>query len=345
MGVALTELLLIKEINLEFLQNKVLVVDAPMWLYQFLSSIRQRDGSLLMDSKGNVTSHLMGLLTRISNLSQQNVKLAFVFDGEPPKLKHLTLEKRKEIKLDAEKKFEKAREKEDFELMKKYAARTSRLTDEMIDEAKNLIEAFGLPVIDAPSEAEAQASFIVKNHDAFALATNDADALLFEAPKIVRNLNMVGKKKKTNKLSYETINPDIINLEENLKHLGINQEQLIVLAMLIGTDYNSGGIKGIGPKTALKLVKKYNMNFEALFKEAKWHDFFGFSWNEVFDLIKNIPMDRHYHLKWADVNEEKIMELLVEKHDFSEERVKSQIEGLIQNKEKKNQKGLSEFFS
>ena len=344
MGVALTELLLIKEIDLEHLQNKTLIVDAPMWLYQFLSSIRQRDGSLLTDSKGQVTSHLMGLLTRISNLSQQNIKLAFVFDGEPPKLKHLTLEKRKEIKLEAEKKFEKAKEKEDLELMKKYAARTSRLTDEMIDEAKKLVEAFGLPVIDAPSEAEAQASFIVKNNDAFALATNDADALLFEAPKIVRNLNMAGKKKKTNKLSYETISPDIINLEENLKHLGINQEQLIALAMLIGTDYNNDGIKGIGPKTALKLVKKFDTSFEALFKEVKWQDFFEFSWHEVFDLIKNLPVNKHYHLKWENIHEEEIMKLLVDNHDFSEERVNSQIEEMIKNNENKTQKGLSEFF-
>ncbi|MBI2650385.1 flap endonuclease-1 [Candidatus Woesearchaeota archaeon] len=344
MGVALTELLLIREIGLDFLRNKVLVVDAPMWLYQFLSSIRQRDGSLLTDSKGNVTSHLMGLLTRVSNLSQQNIKLAFAFDGEPPKLKHLTLEKRKELKIEAQKKFEKAKEKEDLELMKKYAARTSRLTDGMIGEAKKLIGAFGLPVIDAPSEAEAQASFIVKNHDAFAIATNDADAMLFEAPRIVRNLNMAGKKKKANKLSFEIINPDIIDLKENLTHLKINQEQLIALAMLIGTDYNSGGIKGIGPKTALKLVKEHGTDFGALFNEAKWDDFFYFSWQEVFDLIKNMPVDRHYHFKWADINEEEILKLLVDRHDFSEERVKKQIEGLIKEKQKKSQKGLAEFF-
>lgn len=344
MGVALTELLLIREIGLDFLHNKVLIVDAPMWLYQFLSSIRQRDGSLLTDSKGNVTSHLMGLLARISNLTQQNIKLAFVFDGKPPKLKHMTLEKRKETKIEAQKKFEKAKEREDLELMKKYAARTSRLTEEMIEEAKKLVEAFGLPVINAPSEAEAQASFIVKNHYAFAIATNDADALLFEAPKIVRNLNMAGKKKKTNKLSFETINPDLINLEDNLRHLQINQEQLVALAMLIGTDYNSGGIKGIGPKTALKLVKEYENNFEKLFKEVKWNDFFDFSWHEVFDLIKNMPVNKHYHLKWAGIDEEKIMGLLVDKHDFSEERVRNQIESLIKEKQKKRQKGLGEFF-
>ena len=344
MGVALTELLLIKEIELEFLQNKTLVVDAPMWLYQFLSSIRQRDGTLLMDSKGNVTSHLTGLLARVSNLIQHNIKLAFVFDGEPPKLKHFTLEKRKEIKLEAEKKFKQAKEKADEELMKKYAARTSRLTAEMIDEAKNLIDAFGLPVIDAPSEAEAQASLIVKNGDAFALATNDADALLFEAPRVVRNLNMAGKKKRKDKLSYDVINPDLIVLEENLKHLGIKQEQLIALAMLIGTDYNSGGIKGIGPKTALKLVKEYKTDFDTLFRDAKWSDFFDFPWQEVFDLIKNIPVNEKYHLKWEEINEEKIMKLLVDGHDFSEERVRNQIEVLVKEKHKKSQKGLGEFF-
>lgn len=344
MGVALTELLLIKDIDLGFLQNKTLVVDAPMWLYQFLSSIRQRDGSLLMDSKGQITSHLMGLLARISSLSAQNIKLAFVFDGEPPKLKHLTLEKRKEIKLEAEKQFEKAKEKKDLEMMKKYAARTSRLTDGMIDEAKLLVSAFGLPVIDAPSEAEAQASLIVKNNDAFALATSDADALLFESPKIVRNLNMAGRKKKTNKLTYETVKPDLIVLEENLKHLGINQEQLIALAMLIGTDYNAGGIKGIGPKTALKLVKEYRNNFEAMFKEAKWNDFFGFSWQEVFELIKNIPVSHDYELKCGNVDEDKIIKLLVDGHDFSEERVRNYTGGLVKGKNSKSQKGLGEFL-
>ena len=152
------------------------------------------------------------------------------------------------------------------------------------------------------------------------------------------------KKKRKDKLSYDIIGPDLIDLHENLKHLGINQEQLIALAMLIGTDYNAGGIKGIGPKTALKLVKEYGTNFEALFNEVKWDDFFEFSWHEVFDLIKNIPTNENYHLKWTDVDKEKIMSLLVDNHDFSEERVRNQIEGLVKEKHKKNQKGLGEFF-
>ncbi|MBI1934951.1 flap endonuclease-1 [Candidatus Woesearchaeota archaeon] len=344
MGVALTELLLMKEIDLDFLRNKTLIVDAPMWLYQFLSSIRQRDGSLLTDSKGNVTSHLMGLLSRISSLAQRSIRLAFVFDGEPPVLKKLTLEKRKAMKIEAEKNFEKAKEKADEGLMKKYAARTSRLTDEMIEEAKKLAEAFGLPVIEAPTEAEAQASLIVRNGDAFSIATNDADALLFESPRIIRNLNMTGRKKKANKLSFQTINPDLIVLEDNLRHLGIGHGQLIALAMLIGTDYNMGGVKGIGPRTALKIVKKHGNDLKSIFNEAKWNEHFEFGWEEVFDLIRNMPVSNDYSLNWSDIDEEEITKLLVDKHDFSEERVRGQIEGLVESKRKANQKGLGEFF-
>src|SRR3989338_9725804 len=224
MGVAITEILVMKPIEIDELSHKTIIVDTPLWLYQFLSSIRQRDGALLEDSKGNVTSHLAGLISRVTNLIEKQIKLAFVFDGEPPALKRKTLEKRKEIKQEAQKEYEKAAEKGDEDLMKKYAQRTSRLTDCMIEEAERLIEALGLPVIQAPTEAEAQASHIVKKGDAFALATNDADALLFGATRIVRNLNMVGKKKKSNKLAYETIQPDLIVLEENLKHLGITGE-------------------------------------------------------------------------------------------------------------------------
>lgn len=344
MGIALTELLVMKEVELNELTGKVFAVDAPMWLYQFLSSIRQRDGTLLMDSKGNVTSHLMGIFTRVTNLISKNIKLAFVFDGKAPELKLKTTEKRKEIKLEAEREYEKAKEKKDTEAMKKYAARTSRLTQEMIEESKKLIQALGLPIIEAPSEAEAQASYIAKKGKAFAIATNDADALMFGAPKLVRNLSIVGKKKKAATLSYETVKPEIVDLSENLNNLGIDQNQLITLAMLIGTDYNVGGIKGIGPKNALKLVKKYKTDFDALFVETKWSENFDFPWTDVYHLIKNISVTDNFHLEWEKINVEKIKKLLVDEHDFSEERVNTTLEKLSTNTTEKQQKGLGEFF-
>lgn len=343
MGVQITELLQLKETSIKELANKVIAVDAHLFLYQFITTIRQRDGSLLMDSKGNVTSHLTGLFARTSNLVRQGLKLAYVFDGKPPELKNKERERRKQIKIDSEKRFKEAAKKQDIAEMKKYAARTSRLTPEMIEEAKKLISYFGLPVIEAPSEGEAQAAFLVKNNDAFAVASQDADSLLFGSPRLIRNLSIAGKRKKTNKLAYETIKPEMIELSENLNHLGIDHDQLIALAMLIGTDYNPGGIKGIGPKNALKLVKKYKSDFDKLFEDAKWPDNFDFPWTDVFYLIKKMPVTDKYELEWKPVDEEKIKKLLVDEHDFSVDRVNSSLNKLAGETQKKQQKSLSDF--
>lgn len=344
MGVAITELLIKKEVDLDSLIGKTLVVDAPMWLYQFLSSIRSPDGSLLSDSKGNPTSHLIGLSSRIPKLMTKGIKLAFCFDGKAPDLKKAERERRKNLKIEAQKKYEEAAKKEDLEEMKKYASRTARLTKEMIEESKKLLESFGIPVIDAESEAEAQASHIVKNKDAFAVATNDADVLMFGAPKLVRNLNLVGKRKKTSKLAYETIKPELVELTENLNHLGIDNDQLIALSMLVGTDYNVGGIKGIGPKNAIKLVKKYKSDLDDLFKENKWDEHFDLPWSEVFYLIKNIPVTDNYQLEWKNIDKESVLKILVDQHDFSEERVNNTLSKLLEEKEKKKQKGLGDFL-
>ena len=344
MGIAFKDLLITKEVSIEDLKNKVLVVDSFNLLYQFITTIRSRDGSLLTDSKGKVTSHLVGLFSRTSKLLEKNLKLAFVFDGKPPKLKDVEREKRKELKLEAEKKYKEALKKKDMEEMKKYASRTSRLTSEMVEEAKKLIQAFGLPAIQAPSEGEAQAAYMVKKDKAFGVVSQDFDSLIHQAPKLIRNLSITGKRKLSSRLKYETVKPELISLSQNLNHLGIDQNQLIALAMLIGTDYNPGGIKGVGPKNALKLVKKHKSNFNNLFKETKWNDFFDFDWEEVYYIIKKIPITDDYELKWGNINFEEIKKLLIDEHDFSHERVSKTLEKLSKKEEVKKQKGLGDFL-
>lgn len=344
MGIAITDLLLSKEVSFKDLEGKTLAVDAFNILYQFLSTIRQRDGALLTDSSGNITSHLVGLFARTTNLMEKNLKLAFVFDGEIPELKQEERERRKGIKQEAQRKYKEALEKKDLASMKKYASRTSVLNKEMIEESKQLIEALGLPVIQAPSEGEAQASHMVKKRDVFAVVSQDADSLLFGAPILIRNLSISGKRKKSDALSYVSVKPELLDLSENLNNLGIDQEQLIALAILVGTDYNKRGIKGIGPKNALKLVKKYRKDIDKMFDEVKWDDYFDFSWKDVFYLIKKMKVTDEYDLKWKEVDPEKIIKLLVEKHDFSKERVEKGISKLLKNQKPKEQKGLKDFF-
>jgi len=344
MGVQISELLVKKEIEVKDLSGKIIAIDAFIFLYQFLTGIRGRDGSPLTNSKGEVTSHIMGLFNRTSKLMQQGLKLAYVFDGEPPKLKEKERERRRALKVEAQKKFDDAKKREDVEEMRKYGSRTARLTPEMVADAKDLIKALGLPVVEAPAEGEAQASLLVKQEKAFAVASQDADAFLFGAPRVIRNLSISGRKKRHNSLAYDVVKPELVDLTENVNELGIDQSQLIALAMLVGTDFNIGGIKGIGPKNAIKLVKKHKNDLDTLFAEVKWDDFFDYPWTEVFYLIKKMPVDENVELTWSSIDRDAVLDILVGKLEFSEERVISQLDKLTKNQQAKQQKGLGDFF-
>ncbi len=344
MGVKIFDIIPTKEILLKELNNKVIVIDGNLNLYQFLSSIRQRDGSLLRDSHGNVTSHLSGLFNRTTRLMQQGIKVCYVFDGKAPKLKEQEQKRRRELKEAATKKYEDAAKEENLEEMRKYASRTSRLTKEMVEEAKQLLGALGLPVVQAPSEGEAQASKIVSNNHAFAVGSQDADCLMFGATRLIKNLTINTARKTPNKLAFTQINPELVELQEVLTTLEVNPDQLIALSMLIGTDFNPGGIPGVGPKHALKHIKKYTVDFDTMFKELGWEKHFTYPWEEVFDTIKNIPTTNDYTLKWQALEQDKIIDILCTQHDFSAERVTSQLEKLTKLNEANKQTGLNAWF-
>lgn len=343
MGVAFKDIITYEEIDLDYLKNKIIILDAYNVLYQFLTTIRGIDGTPLMDSRGNVTSHLVGLFTRTTSLMQRGIKPVFVFDGKPPKLKQKTHEQRSALKTEAEKKYLEAKKMDDKEGMKKYASRTSRLSKDMVEESKKLVSLLGIPVVQAPSEGEAQAAYMVKQNKGFAVGSQDFDSLIHGATKLVRNLSISGKRRRGGTATYDTIKPEIIDLAENLNNLGIDQDRLIALAMIVGTDYNPGGIKGIGPKNALKLVKQHKSDFDSLFKEIKWKDYFDFEWTEVYYSIKKMPTTGEYGLKWENVNDEKLRKLLIDEHDFSEQRVTSTLEKLDKAAAGKQQKSLGDF--
>jgi len=224
-----------------------------------------------------------------------------------------------------------------LELMSIYAKQTSFLTKDMINESKELMDAMGIPVIQAPCEADAQLAYMSKKGEVWGVATSDVDPLLHGCKRTITNLTLTQRKKLASGGSVK-INPELIELEENLKKLGINQEQFIVLAILVGTDYNKDGIKGIGPKKALKLVKEKN-DYNKMFQE------FGanFNWKEIYDLFENMGVEKKYELKWNKVDAKKIKEILIERHEFNEERVNKVLETLEQGKKSFEQTGLGNW--
>src|SRR3989344_5387535 len=330
MGLQISELIPKKQIFIKDLENKKMAIDASQMLYQFLSSIRQQDGTLLMDKNLRITSHLQGIITRVTNLMAQKINLVFVFDGKAPLLKIKEQEEREYRKQIAEEKLEKAKEEGDEKLMMRYSKQSIRLSKKIIGETKELVQALGLPIIQAPSEAEAQCAFLNEKDDVDFTCSSDFDSLLYGAPRLVRNLT-VSTRKRLSSGAYVSVNPELIELKNVLENLGINQDQLIVLSILVGTDYNEG-VSKVGPKTALKLVKQYK-DFDELFKEVKAE----FNWKQVYATFKNMPIIKNYQLKWKTPDIEKIKEILVERHDFNEERVNKNLERINKIKNKSNE--------
>lgn len=340
MGLQITNIIPRKEITFSDLKGKTLAVDAFNAIYQFLTTIRQPDGTPLKDSEGNITSHLSGLFYRNTALLSEGIKLIYVFDGEAPELKKQTWKNRTEVKEKARKKYEKAVEEEDIEAMGKYARSDTQLDEKKIDESKELLGAMGIAVIQAPGEGEAQASYLAKNEDVYAVSSQDYDCLMFEAPLLIQNLSLARKRKTIS--GYREVFPQIIELKQVLKELEINQEQLICLGILCGTDYNPGGIKGLGPKKSLKIVQEYKTKekiFEAIEKDEKYKEFFNFEWKEIYEEIENPKIDKKVKIEFPKINPDKIREILM-KYEFSEDRINKQLEKLEKIKSQASQRTL-----
>ena len=250
MGVNLRGLVPIQNVKLEDLSGKTIAIDAYNALYQFLAIIRQPDGTPLKDDSGKVTSHLSGLFYRTSNLVQMGIKPIYVFDGTPPVLKREEIARRKQVKVEAAVHYEKAIARGDLPKARMLAQATTSMKDYMEDDAKRLLGLMGLPWVQAPSEGEAQAAHLTKRGDADYCASQDYDSLLFGAPMLLRNVTISGRRKLPSKNVYVDVVPELVELAKVLKDCDITHEQLIDVGILIGTDFNPDGIKGLGPKTA-----------------------------------------------------------------------------------------------
>jgi len=341
MGVSLSELVSGREIEIEDLTGKTIFMDSSNIMYQFLSSIRDRfTGEPLRDTHGNVTSHLSGIFYRTSRLIENGINVIYVFDGEPPKFKRRTIEERIKIREAAEEKWKDALEEGDVEKIRKYSQAALRLTHEMKEDAKKLLSYMGVAWLQAPSEAEAQASYLVKEGRGWAVGSQDWDSLLFGAPRLLKNLTITGRRKVPRKEKFIIVKPEMIELEPTLHNLGINRDQLIILGMIVGTDYSPGGIKGIGPKTALKMVKEYK-NLASVLKHVEWN--FDVDPETVFSFFKKPPTEKREPEKQM-FDKEKLEDFLIKKHDFSDERVSNTIEKLEKLQEIKKQSSLGKFL-
>ena len=340
MGLNLKDLVVKEKTTLEAFSTKVIAIDAYNAIYQFLASIRGPDGLQLMDSQGRVTSHLSGLLYRNVNFLSLGIKPVYVFDGKAPSLKAAEIQRRKQIKKDATIKYEKAIAEGNLGDARKFAQQTTSMRDGMVKESKKLLECFGIPYIDAQSEGEATAAHLTNTGQAYASASQDYDSILCGAKRLVRNFTNSGRRKIPNSNTYIDVVPEVIQTQKVLDALGLTREELIDIGILIGTDFNPNGFERIGPKTAIKMIKKHSRleDIPQIQEQLQRIDF-----QQIREIFLNPKVTDVEEITFEKVDYEAITDYLVKERSFSNDRVNSTLNRLKRALEKKSQ-NLEQWF-
>ena len=262
----------------------------------------------------------------------------YVFDGKPPTMKGGELAKRKDKREAAEAELEKAKEAGDQEMIEKMSKRTVRVSKEQSMEVMKLARLMGLPVFEAPCEAEASCAALCKAGLVYAAASEDMDTLCFSCPKLARNLMAPASQGKPI-LEFD--------FDKCLQELDLTWDQFIDVCIMCGCDY-CDSIKGIGPVKALQLIKKHG-SIEEMLKDLDKEKYpvpEDWPFAEARELFKNpeVVQTEGLDLKWTAPDEEGVVAFLVGEKSFNEDRVRNTLKKLKAARGKSSQNRLETFF-
>jgi flap endonuclease-1 len=339
MGVDISGILVKHETTIKENTGIMVSIDAFNIIYQFLSSIRGENGDPLKDSSGNITSHLSGIFYRTATLLQNNIKPVYSFDGKPYHLKNETLKERKAIKDKNIAELNMAIKNNDTEKIKTLSSRINYITEDIVSESKKLLDLMGVPWVQAPTEGEAQASYMSKTGIVDSVVSQDYDCLLFGAKRVLRNFTLYGRRRISGTGKFINITPEIIDLQENLENTGITQNQLIDIGILVGTDFNPG-IRGIGAKTGLSLIKKYGTIEEVLKIKGKEVE----NLDEIKEFFLNPPVAECGEIKFRLPDRNGIIDYLCNEHSFSQNRINQILDQVEKGYSGANQSNLDKYF-
>lgn len=328
-----------KEQKFESYFGRKIAVDASMSIYQFLIVVGRSGTEMLTNEAGEVTSHLQGMFSRTIRLLEAGMKPVYVFDGKPPELKKQELAKRFSKREDATEDLNVAVEAGNKEDIEKFSKRTVKVTRQHNEDCKKLLGLMGVPVVEAPTEAEAQCAALCKAGKVYAVASEDMDSLTFGAPKFLRHL-MDPSSKKIPVMEFD--------VSKVLEELNLTMDQFIDFCILCGCDY-CDSIRGIGGQTALKLIRQHgsienileNINKERYQIPEDW------PYVEARRLFKEpevVTDEEKLDLKWTAPNEEGLIDFLVKENGFNADRVTKAVEKIKAAKNKSAQGRLESFF-
>ncbi|KAJ3072135.1 DNA repair protein rad2 [Podochytrium sp. JEL0797] len=118
------------------------------------------------------------------------------------------------------------------------------ISSDMIRECQDLLRLFGIPFITAPQEAESQCAFLFSSPHGQAIIPDASDVVLFGGSHVYKNMFNSNK-------FVERYRRDHI-----AEQMGLQQQHLILLAYLLGSDYTEG-IDGVGVVTGMELLNEF----------------------------------------------------------------------------------------
>lgn len=332
-----------KEGKFENYFGRKIAIDASTSIYQFLVAVRQEENALT-NSDGVVTSHLNGMFYRTVRMIDAGIKPVYVFDGKPPTMKGGELAKRHARAEQAQNDLAKAKESGNQEDIEKFSKRTVRATKQQSLDCKKLLQLMGVPVLDAPCEAESTCAKLCAAGKVFAVGTEDMDALTFGSTVLLRHLTYADAKK---------VPPMEFRLADVLSGLELTMPQFIDVCILCGCDYTDK-IKGVGPETALKKIKEYG-SLDALLnsqdKLVVGDDKVPPSLREGYAEVQRLFLHPEaadpetVELKWTEPDVEGIVSFMCGEMGFDEKRIRSSCEKLRKAKDKGNQVRIENFFA
>jgi flap endonuclease-1 len=300
------------------IRGKVLALDTSNILYQFLIAIKNNTDDFTTKS-GKITTHIHAILMKTMSLIKRGIKPVFVFDGAPPSIKGETLKNRDKHKEKAKIKLSEATDEEEI---KKYKKRMVSVSQEQMDECKELLQYMGIPYVDALEEADSQCVYLVKKGMADGVGSEDMDILTFGAARLYRNINSTGKM-----VEY--------NLETILEELEFDKDQFIDMCILLGCDY-CPTIEGVGMKRAYDLMKEHG-SIEGVLKHTKF--------KASKEFMEKYPIARRYFKKapvyavdkndiqWKDIDRKMLEKLLRDKYEYSEKNIQKTL-NVLDNRQK-----------
>jgi len=329
MGVKIADLVHSDSISLTSLEGTVIAIDAPNFLFSTLNFTAKNTDSLFIDRTQRVINHLYGILYKVLFLYSKRILPVFCFDGKVSELKRIITKDQLNDFRYAKRMHEKALKNKDWKTARQIGLSKEFLWPSVVEESKILLSLLGVPYIESPSSAEAQCAHLVKSHLVDYMNSQDFDSLLFGSPHVIQNLTKSMRRKIKNKWVYQKIEPKLYDLKKSLKLMGINYFQLIDLALLLKTDYFPG-IKHVGPKTALKLIKAHETLENIIQKESKNHDFSSLT-PEIISKVRNIflfpeVITPKEPFTWTLPMKSKILHFLCKDHHLNEERVEKTVD-------------------